>query len=129
MSKSNSSILTNHHFAVFLIISFSEEEFNIFNTKGSESNYLTIDNNYKEEEEKFRIAVALSRYVTWIDSEELLMSLPFLDLLISHGQGFFVFATCFWLVVMMMHKIVWQVLLVHPLIWIVMRILIVYPTI
>ena len=34
------------------ILSFSEEEFNIFNTKGSESNYLTIDNNYKEEEEK-----------------------------------------------------------------------------
>lgn len=34
------------------ILNFSEEEFNIFNTKGSESNYLTIDNNYKEEEEK-----------------------------------------------------------------------------
>ena len=34
------------------ILNFSEEEFNIFNTKGSESNYLTVDNNYKEEEEK-----------------------------------------------------------------------------
>ena len=34
------------------ILNFSEEEFNIFNTKGSESNYLTVDNDYKEEEEK-----------------------------------------------------------------------------
>ena len=34
------------------ILNFNEEEFNIFNTKGSESNYLTIDNDYKEEEEK-----------------------------------------------------------------------------
>lgn len=34
------------------ILNFNEEEFNIFNTKGSESNYLTVDNDYKEEEEK-----------------------------------------------------------------------------
>lgn len=34
------------------ILNFNEEEFNIFNTKGSESNYLTVDNVYKEEEEK-----------------------------------------------------------------------------
>ena len=34
------------------ILNFSEEEFNIFNTQGSESNYLTVANNYKEEEEK-----------------------------------------------------------------------------
>ena len=33
------------------ILNFNEEEFNIFNTKGSESNYLTVDNDYKEEEE------------------------------------------------------------------------------
>ena len=35
------------------ILNFNEEEFNIFNTKGSESNYITVDDNYKEEEEKF----------------------------------------------------------------------------
>lgn len=35
------------------ILNFNEEEFNIFNTKGSESNYLTVDNDYKEEEKKF----------------------------------------------------------------------------
>ena len=29
------------------ILNFNEEEFNIFNTKGSESNYLTVDNDYK----------------------------------------------------------------------------------
>ena len=34
------------------ILNFNEEEFNIFNTKGSESNYITVDDNYKEEEEK-----------------------------------------------------------------------------
>ena len=34
------------------ILNFNEEEFNIFNTKGSESNYLTVNNDYKEEEEK-----------------------------------------------------------------------------
>jgi len=34
------------------ILNFNEEEFNIFNTKGSESNYLTVDNDYKEEEKK-----------------------------------------------------------------------------
>lgn len=34
------------------ILNFNEEEFNIFNTRGSESNYLTVDNDYKEEEEK-----------------------------------------------------------------------------
>lgn len=34
------------------ILNFNEEEFNILNTKGSESNYLTVDNDYKEEEEK-----------------------------------------------------------------------------
>ena len=34
------------------ILNFNEEEFNIFNTKGSESNYLTVDNDYKKEEEK-----------------------------------------------------------------------------
>ena len=34
------------------ILNFNEEEFNIFNTNGSESNYLTVDNDYKEEEEK-----------------------------------------------------------------------------
>lgn len=34
------------------ILNFNEEEFNIFNTKGSESNYLTVDNDYKEEAEK-----------------------------------------------------------------------------
>ena len=34
------------------ILNFNEEELNIFNTKGSESNYLTVDNDYKEEEEK-----------------------------------------------------------------------------
>ena len=34
------------------ILNFNEEVFNIFNTKGSESNYLTVDNDYKEEEEK-----------------------------------------------------------------------------
>ena len=35
------------------ILNFNEEEFNIFNTKGSESNYLTVDNDYKEEEKIF----------------------------------------------------------------------------
>ena len=34
------------------ILNFNEEEFNIFNTKGSESNYLTVDNDYKDEEDK-----------------------------------------------------------------------------
>lgn len=33
------------------ILNFSEEEFNIFNTKGSESNYLTIDKDASLEEE------------------------------------------------------------------------------
>ena len=34
------------------ILNFNEEEFNIFNTKGSESNYLTVDDDYTEEEKK-----------------------------------------------------------------------------
>ena len=33
------------------ILNFSEEEFNIFNTKGSESNYLTVDKDAKNEED------------------------------------------------------------------------------
>ena len=33
------------------ILNFSEEEFNIFNTKGSESNYLTVDKDAKDEED------------------------------------------------------------------------------
>ena len=32
------------------ILNFSEEEFNIFNTKGSESNYLTVDKDASKEE-------------------------------------------------------------------------------
>ncbi len=34
------------------ILNFNEEEFNIFNTAGSESNYLTVDDDYTEEEKK-----------------------------------------------------------------------------
>ena len=34
------------------ILNFSEEEFNIFNTKGSESNYLTVDDDITQEDEK-----------------------------------------------------------------------------
>ena len=34
------------------ILNFNEEEFNIFNTAGSESNYLTVDDYYTEEENK-----------------------------------------------------------------------------
>lgn len=34
------------------ILNFNEEEFNIFNTAGSESNYLTVDDYYTEEEKK-----------------------------------------------------------------------------
>ena len=33
------------------VLNFSEEEFNIFNTKGSESNYLTVDKDAKNEED------------------------------------------------------------------------------
>ena len=33
------------------ILNFSEEEFNIFNTKGSESNYLTVDKDASKEED------------------------------------------------------------------------------
>ena len=33
------------------VLNFSEEEFNIFNTKGSESNYLTVDKNASKEED------------------------------------------------------------------------------
>ena len=34
------------------VLNFNEEEFNIFNTKGSENNYITVDDDYEEEEEK-----------------------------------------------------------------------------
>ena len=34
------------------VLNFYEEEFNIFNTKGSENNYITVDDDYEEEEEK-----------------------------------------------------------------------------
>ena len=33
------------------VLNFSEEEFNIFNTKGSESNYLTVDKDASKEED------------------------------------------------------------------------------
>ena len=33
------------------VLNFSEEEFNIFNTKGSESNYLTVDKDANKEED------------------------------------------------------------------------------
>lgn len=33
------------------VLNFSEEEFNIFNTKGSESNYLTVDKDASQEED------------------------------------------------------------------------------
>ena len=34
------------------VLNFYEEEFNIFNTKGSEQNYITVEDDYQEEEVK-----------------------------------------------------------------------------
>ena len=37
------------------VLNFYEEEFDIFNTKGSEKKYLTVDDSYTEEEDKNKI--------------------------------------------------------------------------